>query len=104
MLNSVPQGLSATQLSDPQEIVNAFKQAEQAELVGLREVRVILVIIVIIITILILRVIIIILAIIIMLAIIIILVIITIQVRARNLEANNSREEATARLDCELCG
>merc|ERR550525_2202359 len=33
------QGLSATQLSDPQEIVNAFKQAEQAELVGVREVR-----------------------------------------------------------------
>ena len=46
MLNSIPQGLSATQLSDPQEIVNAFKQAEQAELVGLREVRAILVIIV----------------------------------------------------------
>ena len=43
------------------------------------------------------------LALIVMLAIIIILVIITIQVRARNLEANNSREEATARLDCELC-
>ena len=38
-----------------------------------------------------------------MLAIIIILVIITLQVRARNLEANNSREEAMARLDCELC-
>ena len=54
------QGLSATQLSDPQEIVNAFKQAEQAELVGVRE------------------------------------------VRARNSEAN-SKEEATARLDCELC-
>ena len=50
VLNSIPQGLSATQLSDPQEIVNAFKQAEQAELVGLREVRAILVIIVIIIT------------------------------------------------------
>ena len=49
VLNSIPQGLSATQLSDPQEIVNAFKQAEQAELVGLREVRAILVIIVIII-------------------------------------------------------
>ena len=48
-LNSISQGLSATQLSDPQEIVNAFKQAEQAELVGLREVRAILVIIVIII-------------------------------------------------------
>ena len=47
MLNSISQGLSATQLSDPQEIVNAFKQAEQAELVGLREVRAILVIIVI---------------------------------------------------------
>ena len=53
VLNSIPQGLSATQLSDPQEIVNAFKQAEQAELVGLREVRAILVIIVIIITIII---------------------------------------------------
>ena len=53
MLNSISQGLSATQLSDPQEIVNAFKQAEQAELVGLREVRAILVIIVIIITIII---------------------------------------------------
>ena len=50
LLNSISQGLSATQLSDPQEIVNAFKQAEQAELVGLREVRAILVIIVIIIT------------------------------------------------------
>ena len=36
---SILQGLSATQLSDPQEIVNAFKQAEQAELVGVREVR-----------------------------------------------------------------
>ena len=35
----ISQGLSATQLSDPQEIVNAFKQAEQAELVGVREVR-----------------------------------------------------------------
>ena len=34
------QGLSAAQLSDPQEIVNAFKQAEQAELVSMREVRV----------------------------------------------------------------
>ena len=53
MLNSISQGLSATQLSDPQEIVNAFKQAEQAELVGLREVRAVLVIIVIIITIII---------------------------------------------------
>ena len=40
--------------------MNAFKQAEQAELVGVRE------------------------------------------VRARNSEANN-KEEATARLDCELC-
>ena len=40
--------------------MNAFKQAEQAELVGVRE------------------------------------------VRARNSEAN-SKEEATARLDCELC-
>ena len=28
------QGLSSVQLSDPQEIVNAFKQAEQAELVS----------------------------------------------------------------------
>ena len=27
------------QLSDPQEIVNAFKQAEQAELVGVRQLR-----------------------------------------------------------------
>ena len=53
VLNSISQGLSATQLSDPQEIVNAFKQAEQAELVGLREVRANLVIIVIIITIII---------------------------------------------------
>ena len=43
------------------------------------------------------------LVIIIILVIIITLVIITIQVRARNLEANNSREEAMARLDCELC-
>merc|ERR1712240_69550 len=33
------QGLSAVQLSDPQEIVNAFKQAEQAELVSMRDVR-----------------------------------------------------------------
>merc|ERR1712079_711254 len=33
------QGLSAVQLSDPQEIVNAFKQAEQAELVSMRELR-----------------------------------------------------------------
>jgi len=33
------QGLSAVQLSDPQEIVNAFKQAEQTELVCMREVR-----------------------------------------------------------------
>ena len=30
------QGLSSVQLSDPQEIVNAFKQAEQAELVSQR--------------------------------------------------------------------
>merc|ERR1712106_493622 len=33
------QGLSAVQLSDPQEIVNAFKQAEQAELVSMRQLR-----------------------------------------------------------------
>ena len=33
------QGLSASQLSDPQEIVVAFKQAEQAELVLVEELR-----------------------------------------------------------------
>jgi histone demethylase JARID1 len=33
------QGLSASQLSDPQEIVNAFKQAEQAELAAMKELR-----------------------------------------------------------------
>ena len=33
------QNLSATQLSDPQEIVNAFKQAEQAELAAMKEMR-----------------------------------------------------------------
>jgi len=33
------QGLSAVQLSDPQEIVNAFKQAEQNELVSMRDLR-----------------------------------------------------------------
>jgi len=32
-------GLSAVQLSDPQEIVNAFKQAEQAELISMRDLR-----------------------------------------------------------------
>jgi len=32
-------GLSAIQLSDPQEIVNAFKQAEQTELVTMKELR-----------------------------------------------------------------
>ena len=59
-METIFQGVSATQLSDPQEIVNAFKQAEQAELVGVRE------------------------------------------VRARN-SGTNSKEEVTARLDCELC-
>ena len=33
------QNLSALQLSDPQEIVNAFKQAEREELVNMREAR-----------------------------------------------------------------
>jgi len=33
------QGLSAAQLSDPREIVKAFKQAEQDELVGMRSLR-----------------------------------------------------------------
>jgi len=33
-------GLSAVQLSDPQEIVNAFKQAEQAELAAMKEARI----------------------------------------------------------------
>ena len=33
------QGLSTSQLSDPQEIVVAFKQAEQAELVLVEELR-----------------------------------------------------------------
>ena len=32
-------GLSATQLSDPQEIVNAFKQAELSELESMRQLR-----------------------------------------------------------------
>ena len=36
---SLFQGLSASQLSDPQEIVVAFKQAEQAELVLVEELR-----------------------------------------------------------------
>ena len=33
------QGLSASQLADPQEIVAAFKEAEQAELVLVEKVR-----------------------------------------------------------------